>query len=124
MASAWMTLSQLVYNFLHDGHVRPNFPHTLIGVGKFCDADCNVIFGKYTVPIFYPNNDTILAGWCERTDARLWNFALIPDHKTLLAASTDNTDTILIAFRAYDLLSVSTIILYLHTAAGFLLRST
>ena len=84
MASPWMTLHQLVSNFLHNRHVRPHFPHTLLGVGKCFDADCNVFFGKYTVPVFNPNSDAILAGWRKRTEARLWRFALISDQKTPL----------------------------------------
>ena len=59
------------------GHSMPRFPHALIGIGKFCDANCTVVFNKTTVAIFNPSGDTILTGWY-KTIPRIYIFHLHP----------------------------------------------
>jgi hypothetical protein len=36
------------------GHVMPNFPHTLIGLGPFANQDCTIIFTQTTVIVYHP----------------------------------------------------------------------
>ena len=44
------------------GHVMPGFHHNLLGIGKFCDADCKVLFTKTTVTIFNTDGIPVLSG--------------------------------------------------------------
>ncbi len=45
------------------GHVMPNFPHTLIGLGPFADQDCMIVFTKTAVTVYHPDGHPILSGW-------------------------------------------------------------
>ncbi len=58
------------------GHVMPNFPHTLIGLGPFADQDCTIIFTKTAVTVYHPDGHPILLGWRDKTGPWLWHFPL------------------------------------------------
>jgi hypothetical protein len=58
------------------GHVMPSFPHTLIGLGPFANLGCQIIFAKTAVSVIHPDGHTILQGWREQDDPRLWRFPL------------------------------------------------
>ena len=124
MESACLTLPQMVANFLHNDHFMPNLPHMLLGVGKFCDANCNVIFENNAVTVLNPNGDAILARWRECTDTILWYFLLHHDQQKLPETSPKNNTTSLIAFSTYDLTSVTSLVHYLQAAAGFPIKPT
>ena len=34
------------------GHIMPNLHQNLMGIGKLCDHDCKVLFGKTAVTVF------------------------------------------------------------------------
>ena len=46
-----------------EGHIIPGFKHNLVGVGKFCDEDCQVHFFKESVIIYDPDMVPLIAGW-------------------------------------------------------------
>jgi hypothetical protein len=54
----------------------PSFPHTLIGLGPFADLGCQTVFSKHAVSVIHPDGHSILDGWREQDDPRLWRFPL------------------------------------------------
>jgi hypothetical protein len=58
------------------GHVIPNFPHTLIGLGSFADQDCTIVLTQTAVTKSHPDGHPILLGWRDKTGPRLWHFPL------------------------------------------------
>ena len=58
------------------GHVMPNFPHTLIGLGPFANQDCTIVFTKTAVTVYHLDAHPILTGWQDETDLWLWHFPL------------------------------------------------
>ena len=65
-----------------------DFPNNLISIGKFCDADCSVLFNKTTVKVFDCHGTVILQGFREPTGARLWRVNIYP---TAAVAQTAHT---------------------------------
>jgi hypothetical protein len=53
------------------GHVMPNLPHTLIGLGLFANQDCTIIFTQTAVTVYHPDGHRILSGWHDETGPRL-----------------------------------------------------
>ncbi len=53
------------------GHVMPNFPHTLIGLGPFANQDCTIVFTKTAVTVYHPDGHLILSGWQDEAGPRL-----------------------------------------------------
>jgi hypothetical protein len=45
------------------GHVMPNFPHTLIGLGPFANQDCTIVFTRTAVTVYHKDSHPILSGW-------------------------------------------------------------
>jgi hypothetical protein len=46
------------------GHIMPNFPHTLIGLGPFANQDCTIVFtqkSSHSLPSRWPSNPLRLA---------------------------------------------------------------
>jgi hypothetical protein len=62
-----------------DGHVMSSFKHTLISVGKLCDAGCAVTFTQSNVTVVDETGRSVLQGWCEEQGAYLWRFNLHND---------------------------------------------
>ena len=58
------------------GHVMPNFPYTLIGLGPFASHDCTIVFTQTAVTVYHPDGHPILSGWQDETGPRLWQFPL------------------------------------------------
>jgi hypothetical protein len=58
------------------GHVMPNFPHTLFGLGPFANQDCMIVFTGTAVTIYHPDGHPILSGWQDETGMQLWHFPL------------------------------------------------
>ncbi len=58
------------------GHVMPNFPHTLIGLGPFANQDCTIVFTQTTVTVHHPDGHPILSSWRDETGPCLWHFPL------------------------------------------------
>jgi hypothetical protein len=54
------------------------FSHSLIGLGPFMDAGCQVIVTKTLVIAFNAHDKAILIGWRETTRPRLWPWPLLP----------------------------------------------
>jgi len=54
----------------------PDFPHTLLSIGKICDANCRVLFEKHKVSVLNHFNRPILTGWREPNGSRLWRVSL------------------------------------------------
>jgi hypothetical protein len=57
-------------------HVRPSFPHTLIGLVPFADLGCQIVFSKHAVSVIHPDGHSILDGWPEQDGPHLWRFPL------------------------------------------------
>ena len=125
------------------GHVMPPFKHNLMGVGDFCDRDCEVHFSKEAVVVYDPNMDPLIAGWREelrpgQSGKRLWRVSLRPEEDLIpeelsvrgeaykgagyRARKVEKAD--LEAFSAYDLPSVEALVKYFHAAAGYPVKDT
>ena len=37
---------------IKSGHIMPNFHHNLMGISKFCNRNCRVLFGKTSITVF------------------------------------------------------------------------
>jgi hypothetical protein len=102
----------------------PSFKHTLLGIGKICDADCKVVFTKEAVVVYNAQQQPILSGWRETSGPKLWRIALNPDKENLPSIPKTATRSTLQAFSAYDLPSVEALVKYFHAAAGFPVKDT
>ena len=100
------------------------FRHTLIGVGPICDTDCTVTFTGEAVIVQNQQGTPVLTGWHDASGSRLWRIALQPGDSNLPSVPNDANLTTLAAYGAYELTIVLALIIYLHAAAGFLVRST
>ncbi len=76
VASATLALATSLPSAALLGHVMPNFPHTLIGLGLFANQDCSIVFTWTTVTVYHPDGHPILSGWQDETGPRLWHFPL------------------------------------------------
>jgi len=101
-------------------NIMPTFQHNLLGIGKFCDKDCTVVFDKSAVTVFAQDGSSLLQGWREPDGAKLWRFSLLPDQVSAPAWAL----TTPLALNAHDLPSVGALVHYLHAAAGFPVKST
>ena len=100
--------------------IMPSFKHNLLGIGKFCDNDCKVVFDKAAVTVFASDGSTLLKGWREQQGAKLWRLLLIPDNTNSPQWATHEP----MALNAHDLPSVGALVHYLHATAGFPVRTT
>eukprot|EP00804_Cyclotella_cryptica_P014538 CCRYP_004830-RA/>CCRYP_004830-RA protein AED:0.09 eAED:0.09 QI:0/0/0/1/1/1/3/0/993 len=100
----------------------PTFKHNPFGVGQLCNNGCRVLFDTDKVTIFkQANNSILLQGWREPTGAKLWCFSLLPqDHLTPHTSALPKPT----ALHTGDLPSVGALLHYLHTSAGFPVKST
>jgi hypothetical protein len=101
-------------------NIMPTFQHNLLGIGKFCDKDCTVVFDKSAVTVFAKDGSSLLQGWRDPDGAKLWRFSLLPDQVSTPAWAL----TTPLALNAHDLPSVGALVHYLHAAAGFPVKST
>ena len=107
---------------VYKGHILSIWMHSLVGVGTICDANCTVVFAKYSFTMFDPQEKVILTVWFGRTGTKLWRLSIRPQQQpdAPIGATMDSLKT----FSTYDIPSVETILRYLHAAAGFPVRST
>ena len=96
-------------NHLRRGQIFPAFKHYLVGIGKFCDVYCKVLFSKESVTVFDPSDDVILAGWRKYDGAKMWHFSLRP-RDNLPPSPPDTSSTTLGAYSAHDLPIVHTLV--------------
>ena len=96
------------------GYVIPNFPHTLISVGKIVDENCSVLFEKHKVSVFNSSNRTILTGWREPSGSKLWRVPITGSHY-----QPTSTSPPLITANAYSISNTKNLIAYYHAAAGY-----
>ena len=74
--------------------------------------------------VYSKNNNTILLkGWRDTTGAKLWIFSLRPKYNHVSSIQPE-PPKIPTALNAHDLPSVGALVRYLHTAAGFPVKST
>ena len=66
-----LALTNLPLNLPCTGHVMPSFKHTLIGIGRICDADGKIVFTKQAVVVYDQQQQPIITGWQEHTGAKL-----------------------------------------------------
>ena len=90
----------------------PGFPHTLIGVGPLCDANCEVTFIQEAVIERNKQCKDILTGWHEATGPRLWRIDLQLVDSNLTSIPNDAKHATLMAYSAYDLPNVAALIGY------------
>jgi hypothetical protein len=76
VASATLASATALHLAALSGHVMPNFPHALIGLGLFTNQDCTIVFTQITVTVYHPDGHSILSGWRNETGPRLWHFLL------------------------------------------------
>ena len=124
--TAELNIPMLPATFPKTGHVMKSFNHTLLGMGKICDADCRVEFTKDAVIVYNPQQHSILSGWRKKTGAKLWRISLNPDQAHLPSIPATAITSNLQAFSAYlyDLPSVEALVKYFHAEACFPVRDT
>ncbi len=101
------------------GYVIPNFPHTLISVGKIVDENCSVLFEKHKVSVFNSSNRTILTGWREPSGSKLWRVLITGNHY-----QPTSTSPTYIAANAYSISNTKNLVSYFHAAAEYPVKST
>jgi len=123
-ATATLPIPQLQNNFPTTVYIIPSFTNILIGIGPIYDENCTVLFTKEDITVFSPAGKPILTGWREKELPKLWRFALRPRSHDLPPSTEETQTTTLAAYSTYDLSSVEALVRYLHTAAGFPVKST
>ena len=101
----------------------PSFTITLISVVPICDADCTVVFTKTYVTVLSPKGKIILTVWREKNLPMLWRFMLKPT-KQLIKYYTTTIQTTPVEHSAYNIPILEALVRYMHTAAGFPVKST
>ena len=81
------------------------------------DANYTVTLSKHSVTVYDPKGLETLTGWGEHNVPKLWRFYLRPNIQPNDPPYATNTT--LRAFRAYDLPSTGSLVLYLHAYSGF-----
>ena len=79
------------------------------------------MFEKTAVTVFSKDGTILLRGHREAAGAKLWRFSLRPQNIDSAPLEWQNGP---VALNARDLSSVGALIRYLHTAAGFPVKST
>ena len=125
VATADHRIPNLPEDFPRSGHVMPNFPHSLVGIGPICDAGYTVEFTSAAVVVRATCGRAVLTGWRDQQPPKLWRFALRPDAADALPEPSSPRQTAsLAAFSAYDLPSVEALVRYFHAAAGYPVKDT
>ena len=122
-AKSTLPIPQLAADFPTMGYIMPYFINTLIGVGPICDAKCTVVCNKKDVTVLLTEGKPILQSCREKKLPRLWRFALKPNDSSIQNYTTTNQKSPA-AHSAYDLPSIEALVHYMHTAAGFPVKST
>ena len=94
-----------------------------MGIGEFCDADCRVLLTKTSVTIFDKKGGPVITCWRGNTGPKLWNIYLLPNEDDSPVCSQEEQTTLGV-YIAYDLPSVEYLVRYFHAAAGYTARST
>ena len=94
-----------------------------MGIGKFCDADCKVLYTKTSVAIFDKKGGPVITGWRDNNGSKLWTISLLPNEDDS-PVRNQAEQTTLGVYSAYDLPYVEAFVRYFYTAAGYLVRST
>ena len=92
-----------------------------MSIGPLCDHGCHVLYEKTTVTVFTKDGTIILRGWRDPVGAKLWRFSLRPEDHPAVPPEWNSVPT---ALNAHDLPIVGALVLYLHTATGFPVKST
>ena len=61
-----------------NGNIMPTFKHNLVGVSKFCDNGCKVLFKQDGVTIISKYDTIIFKGWHKQGRAKLWRLGCRP----------------------------------------------
>ena len=93
-------------------------------MGVLCDADCAVTFTHEEVIVRKNQGTAKLTRWREATRLRICLISLQPGESKLPSMPNDAKQSIMVAYSAYDLPIVVSLIIYLHAAAGYLSWST
>ena len=72
-------------------HLIPTLKHTIIVIGKICDANCKVTFTKDDVAVYDKQDKPILKGWRERIGAKMWRFAMHQNSQSNVVGEEDMT---------------------------------
>ena len=72
IASATLTSVPSLPPAAMQGYVMPSFTNTLIGLGPFVNMGCTVTFIATGVSVIHPDGHSLLEGWREQSEARLW----------------------------------------------------
>ena len=99
--------------------IMPKFHHNLMGIVPLCNHGCCILFKETAVTVLSKYNTVLLKGYRKKFGAKLWRFSLRPNNTVLKQCQTGP-----VALNANNLLSVGTLVQYLHAAAGFLVKST
>ena len=120
--TATLPINQLSADFPTTGYIMPSFTNTIIGVELICNADCKIFFTKKDVVVILPEGKTILTVWREKNLPKLWRFPLKPNEQGKIDTKTNLITTA--AHNAYNLPNLEALVRYMHTAAGFPVKST
>ena len=123
IVTATLPIPQLNADFPTKGYIMTTLTNTLIGLGPIFDANCIVVFRKEDVTVLSPQVKPILQGWREDKLPRLWRFAVCPNERKEKRHTTTSQKNPA-ANSVYDLPSVEALFLYMHSAAGFPVKST
>ena len=101
----------------------PGFHHNLLGIGEFCNADCNVLFTKSSVTIFDKKGEPLITGWRDNNGPKLCNVSLLPNEDDSLVRNKEE-HTMIGVYSAYDLPFFASLVRYFHAYAGYPVRYT
>ena len=118
VSSCTIPLPQLTFL---QGHIMLNLNHNLMVIGPLCDKVCSIIYEKAAFKVLSSTREVILCGWQEVRSARLWRFSLLPNSQPQPPAQTSPVPK---ANSAHNIPSVAALIIYLHAASWFPVKST
>ena len=101
----------------------PRFHHNLLGIGKFCDAECKVLFTKTSVTIFNKIGEPVITCWRYNNVTKLWNISLLPNEYGSPVRNQAEQTTLGVHI-AYNISYVAALVQYFHATAGYPARAT
>ena len=121
-ATSSLPIPQVGHDFPTKGYVIPSFANNLVGICPLYDTVCYITFAKHDVTVYNPRGRPIPTGWRDYTITRRFVLQLHPTQIPTPHAAKQTAS--LIAFSAYNLPSVGSLVRYLHATAGLPLKST
>ena len=109
---------------MRTGQVIPLFKHTLIIIGRICDADCKFVFTEQSIVVYDMKQQPLITGQREPNGTNLWHISLLPLPSKITTPPIVTKGASLQEFSAYDIPRMEALVRYFHAAAGFPVRYT